>query len=613
MVEVTLSDVSKKKMLTTDYMEWLRLNYGYVLKWMYENLEPASYGDFLKILKTQPFVIYMVIRQARDDNYKKINEVVRRISKPGHINMIIGAKRSGKTTFGFYLCSKIANHRDVWWFGPPCELPPFFKGSTMEYNNLPQDVHVVIDEASVQFLNRTSNQQIDVIQMLPIIGHSGRSFTIITQSTAISDINFFKLTDSLIFKTFTTIQSETERFKVSDELRIFMPRRINEFLYYDNEDIYTGKFTLPNWWTEKYSTPYGVFKDNYEMFKFIIKSLKDMKEDTQIVRQVQLKGRDIDEMIVGYIRMLAEVFGEETLLNLPKNELVSMIEKGYDDTSLLEEIEGKSTGIISDFKLSPIEEEEKLRNASDKTIQLYSRRKANGLIINDLMQRVKHGRNAIISIYGPTGSGKSYSGIQIANIIQKLYKKQFNTNNICYSSDELMKAAREAKQQDTLLFDEQSIGGGFGSGSGRSISELQMLEETIRKKQINLIFISPELKTHNHNFILRTWGINRERKRSKLIVSTPKNDILGYIIVKMPPKQIIKEYEIKKDNFLNNFLEGKYGSRGHKEMAESVIKHPKWQIAKTIRAKKALVQMIYPNLSLSEVDTVLGYCDLLDE
>jgi len=201
------------------------------------------------------------------------------------------------------------------------------------------------------------------------------------------------------------------------------------------------------------------------------------------------------------------------------------------------------------------------------------------LFLDYIQSRVVDFRqNAIISIFGETGTGKSYVGWRIGEYIEHIVQKYlgiyvpFTDSNVHLDLAEQLSYLKNAKICDTHMLDEQTDF--YGTASVYVISTMQNIEMTARKKQVNLIFCSPCVRTHYHNYVLETFLVKWPKQRVTVndegyiplgktycfvYSAESKNylDPLGYITVSHPEKlQQLKNYEKKKDEYIEKVLKG---------------------------------------------------------
>lgn len=138
--------------------------------------------------------------------------------------------------------------------------------------------------------------------------------------------------------------------------------------------------------------------------------------------------------------------------------------------------------------------------------------------------RLKNNLNVLILISGPTGSGKSYSAIYIANLITQLYgtTKPFCVDDIVFTTLDFIKRFKELSAQSDrgigscLVVDESGVM--INSRSSMSVNNVTITEifEMLRFTQINVLFCVPavemtdlQIRRLNH-YIMMAQPINRK-------------------------------------------------------------------------------------------------------
>lgn len=197
---------------------------------------------------------------------------------------------------------------------------------------------------------------------------------------------------------------------------------------------------------------------------------------------------------------------------------------------------------------------------------------------------INYKQNVIISIFGETGFGKSYVAFRMCEYIKKLQKKYlnrnipFDENHIFIDMSEMNDFLQTKIDEEidmtgwSFVLDEQAEM--YGMGSHFEIGKLKNIEMTCRKKQINLFYCSPMVRTHYHNYILECF-LTRWVKQNmtvndkgyipygKTYVYVYPHDVgsftrpLGYMILNHPEGvDYIQRYEKYKDTKIDSYLGG---------------------------------------------------------
>lgn len=483
----------------------------------------------------------------------------------------------------------------------------------MNISSIPafKPVTILIDDASLSYYSREAmaSDNIDFLKKLATSRHGNKNYIIITQHLKLTDVTFIYRASSIFFKSYALLQAETERIKIHQQLKYFMPSSIDRVLYYDNNVL---SFSYPleySWWKEKYSKPYSPFKSNAQAFRFIIKLLDDL-DDEKISEQLSYKDYVLDPIKVAMIRMMAEKIGHNKMLSMPDDKLEEQIQLGWDETPLGE----KPQRIKGNFQMSPTEMDEWKREMGiNPELYTYSKMMINDRLNDDIIERIKRVRNVLLFIKGRTGTGKSWSALSLGNYISKVSKAPFDASNICFSTEEVMEKLKNLDKGSVLVLDEAGVRK-VGPGSHREQVEISGAEQTVRKKQISFIYNAPvDIGSHLYDFVLEPFGIDYDKGIARLMVYTIKERPMGYVTIRRPDQKLIDEYEKKKDIFIEKISKRESSSRVNlKEIALKIRDDSMFQRASNTIEKRTAILDRNPHLSGSEVDMVLSYVNLLD-
>lgn len=194
-------------------------------------------------------------------------------------------------------------------------------------------------------------------------------------------------------------------------------------------------------------------------------------------------------------------------------------------------------------------------------------------IIRYIHRRINNNKNFLATITGPTGSGKSWTALSIA----ELTDQDFTVDNIIFKAKDLMKLINSGnlKAGSVIIWDEAGIDLSNRNWQSLTNKLLNALFQTFRHKQFVLLFTVPY-----HDFVdsstrklfhadFETQRINRAEEeviikpkllqynpnmqkwyRKYLKVWTPKGVIkIKRWAVPKPSDKLIKEYEQRKNQF----------------------------------------------------------------
>lgn len=194
----------------------------------------------------------------------------RALHKYGLIMLIIGKRGSGKTALGMKLLSWF-NHntqRKCYGIGYDAAKLPRWIRKAKGIEEVPNDSVVLIDEAAILFFSReamtTMNKMLS--KFMAIARHKNLSLALITQSSAMVDLNVLRLADVLLFKEPSLLQARFERRGLQDILKSVtstfrhLDEKIPYFYVYSDEFEGLLKYDLPHFWNESISRAFREFK-----------------------------------------------------------------------------------------------------------------------------------------------------------------------------------------------------------------------------------------------------------------------------------------------------------------------------------------------------------------
>lgn len=198
---------------------------------------------------------------------------------------------------------------------------------------------------------------------------------------------------------------------------------------------------------------------------------------------------------------------------------------------------------------------------------------------------MRRNQNNLVSIVGKTGSGKTWSGLSIAEIMAKMDGVPFNVDYVVFTLTGLMNLINsdKLKRGSKIVFDEPQVSISARDYQSEANKIFNYLLSTFRHRNLTLFFCTPFETLLDKNtrrlFHARfeTMNINSNTKTCKLkpryleytdfkpepyrkqllVFSKDKNGnkIVSKVFhwaVPKPSKELIKQYEIKKKDFTDN-------------------------------------------------------------
>ena len=178
------------------------------------------------------------------------------------IMLIIGRRGAGKTALGMkFVEAGYHLKKKSYVIGFKNSKVPRWVKKVNEINEIPNNSLVLIDEAGISYSARSSMKKAnkDLAELLAIARHKNLSLIFITQSSAMLDVNVLRLSDILLFKEPSLLQTRFERKGLQDlfnKVKVAYDdlEKKKEHFYIISDDfeglVQTG---LPDFWNESIS------------------------------------------------------------------------------------------------------------------------------------------------------------------------------------------------------------------------------------------------------------------------------------------------------------------------------------------------------------------------
>ncbi len=145
--------------------------------------------------------------------------LIRKLGDSSLIMLITGRRGSGKTALGMKLV-EVANilGRAIYIVGLESARLPRWVKRVSSIEEVKNDSVVMIDEAALSFSARESMKKAnkELGKLMAIARHKNLSLILITQSSAMLDLNVLRLADILLFKEPSLLQARFERKALQD-------------------------------------------------------------------------------------------------------------------------------------------------------------------------------------------------------------------------------------------------------------------------------------------------------------------------------------------------------------------------------------------------------------
>jgi len=208
------------------------------------------------------------VLESRKGDYGRFRE---KLLGSSTIMLIIGKRGSGKTSLGMKLLElfhyKTAGDRQCFVVGYSKTRLPRWVKKVDAVGDAPENSVVLIDEGAIGYFSRDSMKQANKIlsKMMTIARHKNLTLIIITQNSAMIDVNVLRLADTLLFKEPSLLQSRFERKALRDMFEKVAPLfdgmedAVKNFYVWDDDFEGIVSYQLPGFWDDDISKSFKNF------------------------------------------------------------------------------------------------------------------------------------------------------------------------------------------------------------------------------------------------------------------------------------------------------------------------------------------------------------------
>jgi len=221
--------------------------------------------DFFKKLKKEetPFIPFSVVKTEKGD----YDDFHNKLLNYSLIMLINGKRGSGKTALGmkFLELYNKKTKRKCYILGYENTKLPRWMKKVDDIEKIPNNAAALIDEGAVTFFSRDSMKKShkELSKLMAIARHKNLVMMLITQSSAMIDLNVLRLTDTILLKEPSLLQSKFERKAIKEIYEKAMPhfKEEKKERFYVLDDEFEGllKHGLPSFWNEGVSKSFKNF------------------------------------------------------------------------------------------------------------------------------------------------------------------------------------------------------------------------------------------------------------------------------------------------------------------------------------------------------------------
>ncbi len=215
----------------------------------------------IRARKAKPFKEFQLEKTEKGD-YDSFHS---KLLDSSLVILITGKRGSGKTALGMKMLEIFAHARKKCYaIGFSKGLPRFIK-SVRSVEDVPNNSVLLIDEAAILFFARDAMSKINkmISKIMAIARHKGLLLILVSQSSALLELNVLRLSDTLIFKEPSLMQAKFERKALQEMYKkitpIFKSLQEKKKYFYIWDDEFEGllSFDLPYFWNEKISKSFA--------------------------------------------------------------------------------------------------------------------------------------------------------------------------------------------------------------------------------------------------------------------------------------------------------------------------------------------------------------------
>lgn len=189
----------------------------------------------------------------------------KRLLEKSLIIAIAGKRGSGKSTLGFRLLENIhaKSGRPCFVLGVDQKLLPAWISSVESVSEVKNNGVVLVDEGALSFSSRNSMSKKNKAlgDLMAIARHKNLSLIIVTQNTGMLDKNVLNLTDTILLKKGSLLQTKMERAAVKKLYetaeksfsKVEASEQISKVYVFDSDFEGLISASLPSFWNEKIS------------------------------------------------------------------------------------------------------------------------------------------------------------------------------------------------------------------------------------------------------------------------------------------------------------------------------------------------------------------------
>ena len=214
----------------------------------------------LKIKKSkEPYIPFEIAKEdlgSYDGFYNKLKN-------NSLVLLVVGKRGSGKTSLGmkFLEFFNKETKRKCYTLGYEKTRLPWWIKKVDSIEKIPNNATALFDEGAILFSARDSMKNInkELSKIMAIARHKNLTLVLITQNSAMIDLNVLRLADALLLKEPSLLQSKFERKALKEIYEKIKPKfagiddKKAHFYVWDDDFQGLIKYSLPTFWNENIS------------------------------------------------------------------------------------------------------------------------------------------------------------------------------------------------------------------------------------------------------------------------------------------------------------------------------------------------------------------------
>lgn len=238
----------------TEDVVWVERNYTLLRSYLYENFpdsyEQRNYVESLFQDWNNAKHTRTILEDFTKSNSQKYSYFLKKFLSQSLIVSIVADRGQGKTAFSIKILEDLSKRKKIYALYPFPKLP--FIEIVFDITEVPDDSILYIDELGKKYKARDFQSEEAIALTDELIGLRHRNISVIgaTQDVSLVDINYLRLSDVLIWKSYNVEKSElTREGFINEVIKTLMPKRgqINNVLVNDRGEISTFTYDFSSY------------------------------------------------------------------------------------------------------------------------------------------------------------------------------------------------------------------------------------------------------------------------------------------------------------------------------------------------------------------------------